>query len=79
MLGRTSKKEKDKKGRGPTVFRGITAHAALLGVRREYLWTVLTGRLSSKSLMARYNQLVSCQSIGRLDPNQAGLTCNKKT
>jgi len=35
-------------------FRGIGRHAEQLGVRREHLWMVLTGRRESRSLMVRY-------------------------
>jgi hypothetical protein len=35
-------------------FRGIGQHAEQLGVRREHLWMVLTGRRESRSLLIRY-------------------------
>lgn len=38
-------------------YVGIVADARSLGVRREHLWQVLTGRRRSKSLLARYRQL----------------------
>ena len=39
-------------------YRGITRHAEQLGVRREHLWMVLTGRRESRSLRERYAALV---------------------
>ena len=39
-------------------YPGITRHAEQLGVRREHLWMVLTGRRESRSLRARYAALV---------------------
>ena len=39
-------------------FPGISVYAEELGVRREHLWMVLTGRRVSRSLTARYNALV---------------------
>ena len=35
-------------------YPGISRHAAELGVRREHLWMVLTGRRESRSLLSRY-------------------------
>jgi hypothetical protein len=40
-----------------TRFRGIGRHAEELGVRREHLWQVLTGRRQSRSLMDRYAEI----------------------
>jgi hypothetical protein len=38
-------------------FPNISRHAAELGVTREHLWRVLTGRRESRSLTARYSDL----------------------
>ena len=38
-------------------FPGICTHADLLGVTREHLWQVLSGRRESRRLMKRYLEL----------------------
>lgn len=50
-------KVKTKNGRPPKRIRGICAAADQLGVTRQHLHGVLTGRRQSKSLKARYHQL----------------------
>ena len=59
MLRDASKELIRKPGRGPTRFFGIVRYAQALGVRREYLWCVLTGRKVSRSLSLRYRELVA--------------------
>ncbi len=61
MLTAQPEKGKPKKGRGPTVFYGITRDARALGVRYDYLWCVLTGRMKSRTLMERYTKLLRKQ------------------
>ena len=43
-------------------FKGICADARELGRNRTYLWKVLTGRLESRVLMARYDELKASQA-----------------
>lgn len=39
-------------------YKGICEHAKALGVHRNHLYMVLSGRRESTSLMSRYNQLI---------------------
>ncbi len=39
-------------------YYGIVRHARQLGVSQPHLWMVLTGKRPSRSLMARYRELV---------------------
>lgn len=47
-------------------FPGISHHSVSLGVTREHLWQVLTGRRTSRSLLQRYRTLL--QKEGRRVP-----------
>ena len=59
-MTKTHKKEVKKKR---TIrFRGINADAVELGVRREHLWMVLTGRRESAILNRRYKALKQQQA-----------------
>jgi N-glycosylase/DNA lyase len=40
-------------------YPNISRHADILGVTREHLWRVLTGRRESRSLIMRYNSIDS--------------------
>jgi hypothetical protein len=55
-------------GKRRTWHHGIGADAAALGVCRQYLWYILTGRKQSRSLTRRYADLKASQ------PNEPGKT-----
>jgi hypothetical protein len=56
------KAETRKRKRNPRVkFHGICADAVSLGVCRQYLFDVLTGRKQSRSLTVRYEALKGTQ------------------
>ena len=57
MKSACNEKVSGRKPRGPTQYRGITAAAKQLQVRREHLWLVLTGKRTSTRLMLRYQAL----------------------
>jgi hypothetical protein len=40
-------------------YPNISRHAQMLGVTREHLWRVLTGRRESRSLSVRYASIES--------------------
>jgi len=49
--------EKKSESKRQVQFVGICADAAKLGVTREHLYRVLTGRRTSHSLLRRYQEL----------------------
>jgi hypothetical protein len=49
--------EGEPKRRGRVRFPGICEDATRLGITREHLYRVLTGKRKSKSLLKRYTQL----------------------
>ena len=51
----------ENQGKRKWVFRGITEDAEELGVSRQHLWFVLTGKRESKSLSRRYRALKAQQ------------------
>ena len=51
----TEKANKKQKRAKP--IKGITADAVTLGVTREHLWRVLTGKRKSPGLLKRYEDL----------------------
>lgn len=56
-------KGKSHQGRRAIRYPGITRDARSLGVAREHLWQVLTGRRKSRSLLKRYRALKHEQKL----------------